>query len=79
MMKSSLCKGAIDGVAGRLESSTAASRSNDRIQVIEVLSGHAPQPILILHLAEGKIVEMLELPKTPDWAKPLVAAAIKVS
>jgi hypothetical protein len=27
----------------------------------------------------GKILEMIELSKTPQWAKALVAAAIKVS
>jgi predicted ABC-type ATPase len=39
----------------------------------------SPQPTLILHLAEGKIVKMVELSKTPQWAKALVAAAIKIS
>ena len=38
----------------------------------------APQPTLILHLAKRTIVEMVELPKTPQWAKALVAAAVKI-
>jgi predicted ABC-type ATPase len=42
-------------------------------------AGHAPQPILILHLAKGKILEMVELSETPQWAKALVAAALKIS
>ena len=42
-------------------------------------AGRAPQPILILHLAKGKILEMVELSKTPQWAKALVAAALKIS
>jgi predicted ABC-type ATPase len=42
-------------------------------------AGHTPQPSLILHLAAGKILKMVELSKTPQWAKPLVAAAIKIS
>jgi predicted ABC-type ATPase len=42
-------------------------------------AGLAPQPALILYLKEGRTVEMVALPKTPDWAKPLVAAAIKLS
>jgi predicted ABC-type ATPase len=42
-------------------------------------AGRAPQPILILHLAKGKILEMVELSKTPQWAKALVAAAVKNS
>ena len=42
-------------------------------------AGRAPQPILILHSAKGKIREMAELSKTPQWAKALVAAAPKIS
>ena len=42
-------------------------------------AGHAPHPNLILHLAKGKILEMVELSKTPQWAKALVAAAVKIS
>jgi hypothetical protein len=33
----------------------------------------------MLHLAKGKILEMVELSKTPQWAKALVAAAVKIS
>jgi predicted ABC-type ATPase len=42
-------------------------------------AGRAPHPMLILHMAERTIIEMIDLPKTPDWAKPIVAAAIKLS
>lgn len=42
-------------------------------------AGHAPQPVLILHLAAGKILTMLEFSKTPQWAKALVAGAVKIS
>ena len=42
-------------------------------------AGRTPQPTLILHLANGKVVEMVELSKTPQWAKALLAAAIKIS
>jgi len=42
-------------------------------------AGRAPQPTLILHLANGKVVGMVELSKTPQWAKALLAAAIKIS
>jgi len=41
-------------------------------------AGLPPQPTLILHLKNGQIVEMCELGVTPDWAKPLVAVAIKL-
>jgi predicted ABC-type ATPase len=42
-------------------------------------AARAPQPTLILHLAKGQILEMVELSKTPQWAKALVAAAVKIS
>jgi predicted ABC-type ATPase len=42
-------------------------------------AGRAPQPILVLHLANGRIMEMVELPKTPQWARALVAAALTIS
>jgi predicted ABC-type ATPase len=41
--------------------------------------GRPPQPTLILHLKNGKIVEMCELGVTPDWAKPLLASAIRLA
>jgi hypothetical protein len=40
---------------------------------------HAPQPNLILHLAKGKVPEIVELSKTPQWAKALAASAVKIS
>ncbi len=42
-------------------------------------AGRAPQPTLILHVANGTILEMVELSKTPEWAKALVAGALKIS
>jgi len=42
-------------------------------------AGRAPQPILILHLAKGKTLQLVELSRTPQWAKALVAAALKIS
>jgi predicted ABC-type ATPase len=42
-------------------------------------AGRVPRPTLILHLAKGKIVEMVDLAETPQWAKALVAAAVKIS
>jgi predicted ABC-type ATPase len=41
-------------------------------------AGRVPQPILILHLANRRIVQMIDLPETPQWARPLVAAAVKI-
>lgn len=42
-------------------------------------AARAPQPTLMLHMANGKVVEMVELSETPQWAKALLAAAIKIS
>ncbi len=42
-------------------------------------AGRAPQPTLILRVANGKIVEMVEVPNTPQWARAVVAAALKMS
>ena len=42
-------------------------------------AGRAPQPTLILHLVKGRIVKMVELSQTPQWARALVAAAVKIS
>jgi predicted ABC-type ATPase len=38
----------------------------------------APTPVLLLHLREGKIVAPKNLSATPEWAKPIVAAALKL-
>jgi predicted ABC-type ATPase len=42
-------------------------------------AGRTPRPIFVLHVAKGRIVEMIDLAATPQWAKPLVAAAIRLS
>lgn len=42
-------------------------------------AGLAPQPRLILHLEKRRIVEMVDLAETPEWAKALVAVAMRVS
>jgi predicted ABC-type ATPase len=42
-------------------------------------AGRAPRPTLVLHLAKGKIVKMVNLAETPQWARALVAAAVKIS
>jgi len=42
-------------------------------------AGRAPEPVLVLHMERGKILNAADLPNTPDWAKPLVAAALKLS
>jgi len=41
--------------------------------------GRAPEPRLVLHLEKGKIRNADDLEGTPDWAKPIVAAAMKLA
>lgn len=42
-------------------------------------AGVAPQPVLVLHVVRGDIVAPTDLSATPAWAKPIVAAALKLS
>jgi predicted ABC-type ATPase len=42
-------------------------------------AGHKPAPILVLHMERGKILNKRDLSRTPDWAKPIVAAALKLT
>jgi predicted ABC-type ATPase len=42
-------------------------------------SGLNPEPTLILHCKDGKIIESCELRKVPDWAKPVIAIAVRKS
>ncbi len=41
-------------------------------------AGETPAPVLVLHCIRGKILNRADLPFAPDWAKPIVAAALKV-
>jgi predicted ABC-type ATPase len=39
-------------------------------------AGVPPSPTLVLHVKDGKIVNPGDLARTPEWAKPIVAAAL---
>jgi predicted ABC-type ATPase len=41
--------------------------------------GVAPEPLLVLHFRDGRIVQMCEATITPNWAKPIMELAIKVA
>jgi predicted ABC-type ATPase len=43
------------------------------------IAGDAPQPVLVLHVARGEIVGPPDLANTPTWARPIVAAALKIA
>jgi predicted ABC-type ATPase len=42
-------------------------------------AGAVPHPVLVLHTEGGKILNPGDLARAPDWAKPIVAAALKLS
>ncbi len=42
-------------------------------------SGIAPQPRLLLHMDHGKIMDSCDLTTAPEWAKPILAMAMKLS
>lgn len=42
-------------------------------------SGAAPTPLLVLHMVKGTIAATCALPRVPEWAKPIVAAAVSSS
>lgn len=39
-------------------------------------AGHLPRPVELLHLRDGEIVVLADPRLVPEWAKPIVAAAI---
>ena len=41
-------------------------------------AGKTPKPKLVLHMERGRILNPGDLRHTPDWAKPIVAAALKL-
>ncbi|MGH9680212.1 MAG: AAA family ATPase [Candidatus Acidiferrales bacterium] len=41
--------------------------------------GAAPKPRLLLHMKRGKIVESCDLRTTPEWARPILALAMRLS
>jgi hypothetical protein len=40
------------------------------------LANIAPTPTLLLHWLDGMIITSGDLPRTPAWAKPILAAAL---
>jgi predicted ABC-type ATPase len=51
-------------------------RVYDNSATADPAAGQAPQPVLVLHMQHGRIVGPPDLASTPDWAKPIVAAAV---
>lgn len=56
----------------------SALRIYDNSAKRDPAEGKTPIPVLVLHSERGRILNPQELPPTPDWAKPIVAAAMKL-
>jgi predicted ABC-type ATPase len=57
----------------------AALRVVDNSAEGDPSAGKMPEPVLVLHMEHGKILNAGDLSATPDWAKPIVAAAMELS
>jgi predicted ABC-type ATPase len=51
-------------------------RVYDNSQEADPHAGVAPEPKLILHLARAEIISWCKLSDTPEWAKPILRAAM---
>jgi len=56
----------------------ASLRVYDNSLEADPAAGKAPKPVLLLHMARGRILNLQDLPRVPDWAKPIAAAAMKI-
>ena len=56
-----------------------ALRVYDNSQHADPEAGGVPTPRLVLHLEAGRILGPQNLSQTPEWAKPIVAAALQYS
>lgn len=56
----------------------AALRVYDNSIEADPASGKTPKPVLVLHMERGRILNPQDLPRVPDWARPVAAAAMKI-
>jgi len=56
-----------------------ALRMYDNSMEADPAGGATPVPVLVLHIERGKILNPADLPRAPDWAKPIAAAALKLA
>ena len=56
---------------------TTALKVYDNSHDADVDRGEAPRPKLLLDFEDGRIKNRQDLPGSPSWAKPIVAAALK--
>ena len=53
-------------------------RLYDNSREADLVAGDAPEPILIVHTEQGRIVSSCAPATTPEWAKPIFAAVMKL-
>lgn len=63
----------------RLLPKLAELRVFDNSAEADPAAGLAPKPVLVLHLTDGQLIAPPDLARTPEWAKPIVAAALKLA
>lgn len=63
----------------RLLPRLAALRVYDNSADGDPALGVAPSPRLVLHAVGGKVVEVCALDTVPQWAKPIVVAAMRIT
>lgn len=51
-------------------------RVHDNSAEADPAEGHRPKPVLLLEMKQGKITAPADLSGAPDWAQPIIAAAI---
>jgi len=56
----------------------AGLRIWDNSKDADPAAGKTPAPVLVLHMERGKILNPNDLAKAPDWAKPIVASALRL-
>ena len=61
----------------QLMPSLAELRVYDNSADADPEAGQVPTPQLVLHLEAGRTVGPEDLSQAPDWAKPIVAAALE--
>lgn len=62
----------------RLLPHLASLRVYDNSADADPSAGAAPEPVLVLHMERGRIVGPKDLRTTPEWAKAIVAVALKI-
>ena len=63
----------------RLMPGLAELRIYDNSEEADPMAGAAPEPRLILHMTGAAIAQSCEPEEVPEWAKPLMAVAIRIA